>query len=248
MRYHEIIRESISSQRWTEFLDLLQLWTTFVSDEYEDGGKRDIETGLLQYEDITQHFRTVPHQVLMRGTGLPHGLEAKLRAGQTVTLDTSESVLTSWTSQDGTARHFAEKFGGAILTYSVHDLPIFLSIPAIWQAMSLRERSTYDGIEYGNREREVLVRLPNALVVTPTNILEFVERVDDDEDYAPEDEQDNDNEWETVRAIPVAQARQELIRLAIRHHPDKDAGEIAERVNALSGKDLYDMLLGYRRR
>ena len=249
----EVIGEAFASPgRWSRFLQLLERWTTFHSDEYEDGGKKQIERILLGYADIAAQFQTVHEPRLYRGTGLHYETENMLRDGQSVAMDTSWSVLTSWTSEPKTALHFAGKFGGAILMFPREELSVFLSIPAVWQAMTAKERKNHEGIAYGNREAEVLVRLPQPhITVTPANILEFVERVEDEEDVDSPEAEDAEADWDdeaTLRAIPVAQARQELIQLGIKHHPDKGPDRVKEMVAQLADGDVYRYLAGYRRR
>ena len=165
-----------ASDEYDQFLGLCDIWgETVQGNEFEDGGKSEVEAELMTLDHIAKNFRTVHFRSIYRGTrGITRQKAAAiLRHNRSMTFDMSQSVLSSWTTNPSVAERFASKNGGIVLRYNVEDFKVFLSFSEIWGYLSGEEKRRYSGIDLGAEEAEILVINPPEIVVTSVNIHRF---------------------------------------------------------------------------
>lgn len=237
-----------------EFLAAIEIWASDMQNSDYESNKPEIEEILLRHEEIAAAYRQVEHKALFRGTGISHGELAALRRGERVTVDMSESRLTSWSTNPEVASRFVQSYyrhfegdHAIVAVFATSAMPVFLDFRALWAGMTKKEQKYYQGIRVAVEENEVIVQHSPEFVITKENVYATYNR----EDF-PEDEDDDEAEDDgfeaaeaAIAALSPAEARSRLHQEAMKRYAAMPREKVERRLAELSDLQVREFLLAW---
>lgn len=238
-----------------EFLEAVEIWASDMQNNDYESNKPYIEEILLRHEDIAAAYRQVEHKALFRGTGISEDELAALRGGRRVTVDMSQSRLTSWSTNPEVASRFIQSYyrhfegdHAIVAAFPTQSMTVFLDFRALWAAMTRKERKTYPGIHVAVQEQEVVILHSPSFVITKENVYATYNREDFPEDEDDEEVEDDDGvsaAEAAIAALSPSEARSRLHQEAMKRYADMPREKVERRLAELSDVQVREFLAAW---